>query len=122
VKSVDGLSIASMEGSTGLTSRTTTLLHATTSYFDRMQRDRNGQCPVAESPKTSSSPDSRSRRRFGVAPWHRRRSHDSLFSVSSSVHNLLMGKTPVATPALEKYYSGPEGKPYPRGIRSGHNC
>jgi len=108
-----------MEGSTSLTSRTTMLLQATTSYFDRMQRERHGQCPVAETPKTPSSPGSRSRRRFGIAPWHRRHSHDSLLSVSSSVHNLLMGKTPVATPMSEKYYAGPGGKAYPRGNQHG---
>lgn len=98
-----------------LASRTTMLLQGTTSYFDRIQRVGNRRTLATEASPSSSYLTKRSRRRFGIAPWHRRHSQDSLLSVSSSVHKLLMGKTPIATPSAEKHYVGPDGKTYPTG-------
>ena len=104
-----------------LPSRTTLLLEGTSSYFDRQQReqrDRNAtNCayPVPTTPQTPASADSRPRRGFGLAPWHRRTSQESLLSVSSSVHRLLMGRPPVATPAPEKQYADPTGEKPDRG-------
>jgi parafibromin len=43
-------------------------------------------------------------------------------SVTSSVRNLLMGKTPVATPILEKHYVGPDGMTYPTGKMKNQNA
>ncbi|KAI9746187.1 MAG: hypothetical protein M1818_000868 [Claussenomyces sp. TS43310] len=42
-----------------------------------------------------------SRRPPGVAPWHRKNSHDTLWSVGSSIRNLLRGKTPPSSPYPE---------------------
>lgn len=63
----------------------------------RKQQKANGQHDLHESGRAPVSPDTR--RRHGLAPWHRRNSNDSMLSVSSSVHRILMGKSPLATPA-----------------------
>jgi parafibromin len=105
----------SLEGPGSLASRTTILLHGASSYFDRTQRQSNLLTALSPSPSLGS----RTRPRLGVAPWHRRHSHDSILSVSSSVRNLLMGKTPIATPVHERHYIGPDGKSYPTGIYEG---
>jgi parafibromin len=113
-KSLDDSALDS-EG--GLAPQTTVVLEGASSYFERAQRERNQRHEALASPATScgpASPGSRSRR-FGLAPWHRRTSHESLFSVTSSVHKLLMGKTPAATPNPAGAYTGQDGKSYPKG-------
>ncbi|KAE9363510.1 hypothetical protein N431DRAFT_474532 [Stipitochalara longipes BDJ] len=109
-RSADKLSVRSLEGPGSLASRTTMLLQGASTYFDRTQRRSNRLVEISPSP---SSLDGKRRPKLGVAPWHRRRSHDSILSVTSSVRNLLMGKTPIATPIPEKHYVGPDGKTYP---------
>ena len=103
-----------------LASRTTMLLEGTTTYFDRLQRERNQKgSHLGPTPHSPQTPDSRLYRGFGLAPWHRRHSHDSFISVSSSIHGFLMGKTPTATPSLEGMkqgdYIGQDGKTYIKG-------
>ncbi|KAF4637271.1 hypothetical protein G7Y89_g786 [Cudoniella acicularis] len=81
-------------------SRTTMLLEGTSNYFEKAEQEekhrREMQPP--QHPKPSPSPDSRPRRGFGLAPWHRKNSSESLLSASTSVYRILMGKTPSATP------------------------
>ncbi|KAL3417301.1 hypothetical protein PVAG01_11301 [Phlyctema vagabunda] len=84
-------------GEDRLQSRTTMLLEATAGYFDRVQTKKH-QSILAASPVTSSPDSKGSRRRFGLAPWHRRDSHDTLISVTTTLHNLLMGNTPAVSP------------------------
>lgn len=104
-----------------LASRTTILLEGTSNYFEKLQQERAQlqshqllRQETAQSP--ASSQDSRPRRRLGLAPWHRRNSHESVLSVSSSVYRLLRGRTPAATPVLERRYIGSDGKEYLAGI------
>lgn len=107
-----------MAGDIAWGSSTTTVLEGAANYFDRAQRDRGNlfaSFPAIPTPASPASPEARPRRMFGLAPWHRKTSHDSLLSVSSSVHDLLMGKTPAATPNPECRYAGHDGKTYPRG-------
>jgi parafibromin len=94
------------------------VLEGAASYFDRVQRERGNMCvstPAIHTPTSPASLDARPRRMFGLAPWHRKNSNESMLSVSSSVHQLLMGRTPAATPNPERKYAGHEGKTYPRG-------
>ncbi|KAH7319904.1 hypothetical protein B0I35DRAFT_223120 [Stachybotrys elegans] len=44
----------------------------------------------------------RGRKLFGRAPWHRKESHDTLSSVSSSVRDIIRAGTPPATPGTDK--------------------
>jgi len=102
----------------GIVSRTTMLLQGTSTYFDRVQRERiirRERLGSSSGPQTPASSDSRFPKRIGLAPWHRRNSHDSLLSASSSIRGLLMGRTPSATPIPERQYAGAGGKQYPRG-------
>jgi parafibromin len=108
----------STEGNTGLASRTTMILEGVAGYFDRIQqerKDRNGRLMSPGTPGTLVTPASPGRRAFGLAPWHRRNSHESIISVSSSVHKLLRGKTPAATPVPESQYAL-GGKEFIKGI------
>lgn len=115
LKSADKLSMKSLETPGNLASRTTILLHGATNYFDRTQPQPHLSTGLSPSPSLGS----RTRPRLGVAPWHRRHSHDSVLSVSSSVRDLLRGKTPIATPVPEGSYVGPNGERYPTGIYVG---
>jgi parafibromin len=108
-----------------LASHTTMLLEGTSSYFEKLQQERaqlqpNQLSRVGTPQSPVSTLDDRPRRRFGLAPWHRRNSHESLLSVSSSVHRLLRGRTPAATPDLECGYTGSDGKGYLPGIDLNH--
>lgn len=104
----------------GWGSRTATVLEGAAQYFDRTHRDRgkinvNDSTPSLHTPHTPASPDVRHRRVLGLAPWHRKTSNDSFLSVSSSVHEMLMGKTPAQTPNPDHEYNGHEGRSYPKG-------
>lgn len=55
------------------------------------------------------------RRRYGLAPWHRKSSFDSFFSVTSSIHKLLLGKTPLTTPRSAEMYAAADGQLLPKG-------
>lgn len=93
------------------------VLEGASNYFEQAQRDQDQKMRghlEAASPLSPVSPGPRSRR-FGLAPWHRRTSVDSLFSVTSSVHKLLLGRTPVATPDASSLYRGRDGQSYPKG-------
>ena len=93
------------------------VLEGASNYFERSERERNHRIqghPEATTPMSSGSPGPRYRR-FGLAPWHRRTSFDSLFSVTSSVHRLLQGKTPLVTPDSASVYVGIDGQIYPKG-------
>ena len=94
------------------------LLEETTNYFDRAQLEREQMAQQYLNIANTNGPptESRPRSRFGFAPWHlRRNSSESLMSVSSSVHRLLMGKTPMGTPIPEAQYGGQQGRRYTRG-------
>ncbi|PMD47399.1 hypothetical protein L207DRAFT_560909 [Hyaloscypha variabilis F] len=118
-RSADKLSIKLLERPGNLASHTTMLLQGASTYFDRAHHRSNHLATL--SPSTSSL-DGRRRPKLGIAPWHRRHSNDSLMSVTSSVRNLLMGKTPVATPIPEKHYVGPDGMTYPTGKMKNQNA
>lgn len=62
----------------------------------------------------TASPDA-SKRKFGLAPWHRRNSQTSVISVTDSVRDLLMGPTPIPTPRPEATYTGNKGQSYQKG-------
>ncbi|CZR62381.1 uncharacterized protein PAC_12278 [Phialocephala subalpina] len=96
----------------GWGSRTTTVLEGAASYFNN-QRVGLGSKSCASTPVLPSSPEYRTRRPFGLAPWHRKSSNGSFLSVSSSVHQILMGRTPVASPHPDRKYAGHEGRTYP---------
>lgn len=107
----------------GLKSRTTVLLEATSNYLSQQQRakaEKQNQYGVSTPRSITSlaSLDGRLRRGFGLAPWHRRNSHESFLSASSSIHRLLMGKTPSATPKSEGRYIGPRGESFQKGIEN----
>ncbi|PBP26161.1 hypothetical protein BUE80_DR002907 [Diplocarpon rosae] len=108
----DDASIADLQK---LASQTTMLLQGTSHFLDRVQRE-NSQAPGAhvpsDFPQTPGSPGGISLRRFGLAPWHRRSSHESILSASSSVFKLLLGKGPTATPNPEHQYEANGGRNY----------
>ncbi|KAJ5052072.1 uncharacterized protein L3040_001832 [Drepanopeziza brunnea f. sp. 'multigermtubi'] len=98
-------------------SRTTMILEGTSHYLDRVERERYPPSDLYTSSATShtpGTPGSRSLRRFGLAPWHRRSSHESNLSASSSVFKLLLGKAPSATPDPEQQYEAKDGRAYQR--------
>lgn len=64
---------------------------------------------------SSSVSKAGSRRLFGRPPWHRTNSQEDRWSITSSVRDVLMGKTPLATPVPEAQYIGPNGTRYPKG-------
>ncbi|KAL2061714.1 hypothetical protein VTL71DRAFT_7092 [Oculimacula yallundae] len=101
-----------------LTSRTTQLLQGTSQYLDRVKRERcqTSATWAPDAPRTPESQTSRSTRKFGLAPWHRRSSHESILSVSSSVFRLLLGKAPAATPIQEFPPEGLDSKTYNKGM------
>ncbi|KAE8450547.1 hypothetical protein EG329_006278 [Mollisiaceae sp. DMI_Dod_QoI] len=104
----------SVEGMHSWASRTTTILEGASTYF--AQREGGVLFNSSPVPPSPTSPDPRSRRVFGLAPWHQKNSNESLLSVSSSVHQLLVGKTPAATPVQERRYTASDGNTYPSGI------
>ncbi|TAQ84088.1 hypothetical protein B7494_g7589 [Chlorociboria aeruginascens] len=108
------LDSSSIPSTPSIASGTTMILEGATNYLDRAERMRNH----GHHPKTSnsSSLNSRVRPGFGLAPWHRKSSSDSVISVSSSIHDLLMGRPPLSTPNPdpdpEMQYGGQKGKEY----------
>jgi hypothetical protein len=100
-----------------MVSRTALVLKCTSHYFERLQRE----SPPRQPTSLKSVPidfSSKPRRTFGLAPWHRKNSHESFLSVSSSVHKLLIGKTPAATPeqSEEVKHRDQRGGKYPKGM------
>lgn len=98
-----------------LTSQTTMLLQGTSQYLDRAELERSQTSAAGlppEVPRTPRSSSIRSIRRFGLAPWHRRSSQESILSASSSVFKLLLGKPPAATPNPDYQYEGTDGRTY----------
>ncbi|KAM3085194.1 hypothetical protein ACMFMG_003623 [Clarireedia jacksonii] len=95
-------------------SSTTILLEGAASFFEQNRLSESSGGPPCLTSKSFNSTDSK-RRKFGLAPWHNRRQSDnSMLSASSSVHNILMGKTPMPTPRSEAQYVGTKGKSYVR--------
>jgi hypothetical protein len=100
-------------------SRTTTILEGVSGYFSRTQ----GEHPTAQN--LGYIPEGRNfirnsveqDRKIGLAPWHRLNSQDTIWSATSSVREVLRGRTPHATPDSEQQYYGLDGKKYPRGFR-----
>ncbi|CAG8957553.1 hypothetical protein HYFRA_00010419 [Hymenoscyphus fraxineus] len=84
-------------------SRTTMLLEGTSTQLEKVRKELLELQQIHTQPRrtfTSRTPASpETRRRRGRAPWHRRQSNESMWSVSSSVHKILMGKSPAASPA-----------------------
>lgn len=78
------------------------------------------------SPLTKLDEEDPSSRVRGLAPWHRANSDETMMSASSSVHKLLMGDTPLATPipqsrhSPEHTYEDFKGKSYEKGIKTGN--
>ncbi|CZS92254.1 uncharacterized protein RAG0_02719 [Rhynchosporium agropyri] len=108
--SADDSSIMDMDK---LASQTTQLLQGTSQYLDRVQRQRcqtSAPYILPDDAHTPGSQSSRSTRKFGLAPWHRRSSYESILSVSSSVFRLLLGKAPAATPIQEFPPQGIDGR------------
>ncbi|OWP04612.1 hypothetical protein B2J93_4891 [Marssonina coronariae] len=108
----DDVSVADQQK---LASQTTMLLQGTSHFLDRVQREKSqppGIHVPSDLPQTPGSPGGISLRRFGLAPWHRRSSHESILSASSSVFKLLLGKAPSATPNPEHQYEAHGGANY----------
>lgn len=108
-----------MAAAPGLKSRTTVLLEGTSQYLSETERERiEKKCAGFATPRSIASHatfDGRLRRGFGLAPWHRRNSHESVFSATSSIRQLLMGKNPAATPNLDGKYVDANGDLFERG-------
>lgn len=104
----------------GIKSRTTVLLEGTSQYLHEAERERiEKACQGFATPRTvgtTTSFDQRIRRGFGLAPWHRRASHESIFSATSSIRQLLMGKNPAATPNPDGKYMDANGNLFDKGI------
>jgi parafibromin len=59
--------------------------------------------------------------KLGVAPWHRRKSQDTILSITSTVRDLLRGKTLVSTPNTEMEYGDYRGNKYSKGMHWSFN-
>ncbi|KAI9650945.1 accessory factor associated with RNA polymerase II [Ciborinia camelliae] len=96
--------------SSRVASSTARVLEGAISYFDIHQAKNSGD-PSTVTPESSiaSSGSKRQWRKFGTAPWHRRKS-DNTISASSSVCDLLIGRTPIGTPKSESRYVSSIGK------------
>lgn len=105
--------------SPGIKSRTTVLLEGTSQYLNEAERERIEKklsgFATPRSVGTNASLDGRLRRGFGLAPWHRRASHESVFSATSSIRQLLMGKNPAATPNPDGKYFDANGNLFDKG-------
>lgn len=67
--------------------------------------------------ESSKSPGkSRQRKIFGKSPWHRKNSMGSDVSASSSIRDIIMGETPLATPSAERPSSADWSNQYPGGV------
>ncbi|TGO86337.1 hypothetical protein BPOR_0312g00030 [Botrytis porri] len=86
--------------------QTARVLEGAIGYFDTY-----GEQPNATSSSSNASMGSKPRWRFGTLPWHRRLSDNSM-SASSSICDLLAGKTPMGTPRSDQRYVGAAGKSY----------
>ncbi|KAG4030121.1 hypothetical protein MFRU_013g01450 [Monilinia fructicola] len=96
---------------TSSTSRTARVLEGAIGYFDTYE-DKNAGNPSIITPESSNaSVGSKRRWKFGTAPWHRRLSDNSI-SASSSIYDILVGRTPMGTPKSEARYVGATGKSY----------
>lgn len=104
----------------GLKSRTTELLEGTSHCLDERERERvKRQCAGVTTPRSIDSHATfhgRLKRGFGLAPWHRRASYESIFSATSSIRQLLMGKNPAGTPKWAGKYVDANGDLFDRGI------
>ncbi|KAF7859695.1 hypothetical protein EAF04_008774 [Stromatinia cepivora] len=108
-------------GSSGVTSSTThtaRVLEGVVGYFDIHTDKIHGEPPTTASSNTSDG--SKRRWRFG-APWHRRLSDHSI-SATSSICDLLAGKTPMGTPKSGSRYIGTAGKSYVKVEISDHDA
>lgn len=76
-------------------------LNGTTSYFSHFRRKKTSEPKDGKSPEEETL--STKRKRLGIAPWHRKASDVSaVWSATSSLKGLLMGKTPMTSPHMEK--------------------
>ena len=74
-------------------------LNATSSYFSHFGRKKTSTQPKSPEDETLST----RLKRHGIAPWHRKASDVSaVWSATSSIKGLLMGKTPMVSPHMEK--------------------
>lgn len=79
-------------------------LNGTSNYFSHFARTKtsNPKSPEEETLSTK-------RKRLGLAPWHRKESDVSaVWSVTSSIKELLMGKTPMHSPHMDKIHQEDE--------------
>ena len=90
-----------------LPSRTTATLEGATNALEHIHFPADG--------RTSSLGSLGAHRNPGLAPWHRRNSQDTLWSISSSIREVLRGRTPVVTPNAKMEYGGHKGKKYAKG-------
>lgn len=74
-------------------------LNGTSNYFSHFTRKKNNNSAKSPEDETLST----KRKRLGLAPWHRKASDVSgAWSATSSIKELLMGKTPMHSPHLDK--------------------
>lgn len=108
------------QGSECPRSQTTKIIQGTTNALEQARRD---CCPDKE---RQFAPDGRElslgssgnngyKGRLGVAPWHRRKSQDTMLSVTSTIRDVLRGRTPVSTPYPELEYGDHKGNKYSKG-------
>jgi parafibromin len=86
------------------------ILEGTSQHLNNQQEEEKyaRTYPASEWSPGVAATNHRPQRGFGLAPWHRKKSQGSMISVTSatsSVHKLLMGRTPAATPRLDRQYT-----------------
>lgn len=78
-------------------------LNGTTNYFSHFRRKKTSEPTSKEGKSPEEETLSTKRKRLGIAPWHRKASDVSaVWSATSSFKGLLMGKTPMTSPHLER--------------------
>jgi parafibromin len=98
-------------------SQTAETLEGATNILLRREEPRGPYQPhLSTDDRTSSTASFGHRRRLGLAPWHRRNSHDSVWSVTSSIRDVLRGNTPCATPKSAMGYGDHKGKKFATGM------
>ncbi|TVY83590.1 Cell division control protein [Lachnellula suecica] len=99
-----------------MVSRTALVLEGTSHYLYRIQREGTQRRQTFYSKEAQTPSSVKHHRTLGLAPWHRKGSKESMLSVSSSIHRLLLGKTPAPTPGPpDAKYTGYLGEEYPKG-------
>lgn len=110
-----------MQGSEHLSPQTTETIEGATSALEEAQRDRRPDqerqfALEGRDLSLSLAGNNGYKGKLGVAPWHKRKAQDTLLSVTSTIRDLLRGKTPAGTPNPEMEYDDYKGNKYSKGM------